>query len=493
MIYSECTIQVPRLSQLLSSLYKGKITTEHVQVLIRMMEKCLRNPSSCFCYGLNPQTVFQQMANVLKALVEPYGDLFINREELAPLLVFLSPENDLDLISTTLKIFSVLGTEKSECTKSSVPLESRNLELAHYIKNTCETLLFGKEQITLSTSLLKQIINFIQNNLPLSADSILTNYFLMAKEKLEGSANFSYSPYIALLGYLSPWLPLEHRNVLKSTISRKVVKDLLIKSSPTKENLEVTRLKCSTTNLSAEVFCKILGMKTIYRWLLSTQGEDLIVIGNTLRMLDAFLVHKGDLLDAGDLSDLERAALRLTAGRCILKICGSKNALKQLNPNLIHNLSQLMMDENAEVREKFGSKLYKDLCPRESTLSSLFLSFLALGILDPEEFLQQRAMQHIEQFCQSKRQEWDEQCLFWLIPLLANAPSQWILPRNDKDSMLDWPPNVLAQQRIRLAIWSIIAPMLPPQPKITIARIQHIVQKIKNSEDGMSLDCNSNV
>lgn len=72
------------------------------------------------------------------------------------------------------------------------------------------------------------------------------------------------------------------------------MKELLVKeSSEGKESIEGDW--CSEADLPMETRCKIEGLKTMARWLLGLKKDELSA-QKTFRMLNAFILHKGDLL-----------------------------------------------------------------------------------------------------------------------------------------------------------------------------------------------------
>jgi sister chromatid cohesion protein PDS5 len=52
---------------------------------------------------------------------------------------------------------------------------------------------------------------------------------------------------------------------------------------------------CAEADLPFETRCKVEGLKTMARWLLGLKRDELSA-QKTFRMLNAFIVHKGDLL-----------------------------------------------------------------------------------------------------------------------------------------------------------------------------------------------------
>lgn len=78
------------------------------------------------------------------------------------------------------------------------------------------------------------------------------------------------------------------------------------------------------------------------RWLLGLK-TDVLSAQKTFRMLNAFVVNKGDLLQQGRLSKAEMSWLRLQAGCSMLKICEQKGVGDQFTAEQFYNLSQLMV------------------------------------------------------------------------------------------------------------------------------------------------------
>lgn len=72
------------------------------------------------------------------------------------------------------------------------------------------------------------------------------------------------------------------------------MKELLVKeSSEGREYVEGDW--CSESDLPMETRCKVEGLKTMARWLLGLKRDELSA-QKTFRMLNAFILHKGDLL-----------------------------------------------------------------------------------------------------------------------------------------------------------------------------------------------------
>lgn len=99
---------------------------------------------------------------------------------------------------------------------------------------------------------------------------------------------------------------------------------------------------CREDQLPEETRCRLEGLKCMARWLLGLK-TDVLSAQKTFRMLNAFVVNKGDLLQQGRLSKAEMSWLRLQAGCSMLKICEQKGVGDQFTAEQFYNLSQLMV------------------------------------------------------------------------------------------------------------------------------------------------------
>ena len=120
-----------------------------------------------------------------------------------------------------------------------------------------------------------------------------------------------------------------------------IVKELLVKetSEPTHE-LESDW--CREDELPEETRCRLEGLKCMARWLLGLKN-DALSAQKTFRMLNAFILNKGDLLQQNKLSKSEMSWLRLQAGCSMLKICEQKGVGDQYTAEQFYNLSLLMI------------------------------------------------------------------------------------------------------------------------------------------------------
>lgn len=165
-------------------------------------------------------------------------------------------------------------------------------------------------------------------------------------ESFKTSLNPEHAHYrtaIVALGHVAYNLPEKYQVQIKNIISRKIVKDLLVKDSSSVDKLKQSTEKwCNEEDLPEETKCKVEGLKTMARWLLGLK-QDVLSAQKTFRMLNAFIKQKGDLLEQGNLSAAQMSWLRLSAGTAMLKICEQKGVGDQFTAEQFYNLSQLMV------------------------------------------------------------------------------------------------------------------------------------------------------
>lgn len=210
-------------------------------------------------------------------------------------------------------------------------------------------------------------------------------------------SNDHYRTAIVSLGHIACNLPEKYNIQFKNIISRKIVKELLVKDVPLDRD-DVPNLDwCEEDELPEDTRCRVEGLKAMARWLLGLK-KDVLSAQKTFRMLNAFIKQKGDLLEQNRLSTAEKSWLRLSAGKAMLKICEQSGVGDQFTPDQFYNLSQLMVDEVDEVREIFVRKLHKGLSKAvpPKCLSVEFMGCYALGGREKNVKLLQQIKMNIE-------------------------------------------------------------------------------------------------
>ena len=178
------------------------------------------------------------------------------------------------------------------------------------------------------------------------------------KENLNGEKNRQYLTAIVALGHLAFHLPDKFPVQIKNLVSRKIVKELMMKDHTAARG--GTESWSNLEDLCLETQCKLEGFKMMSRWLLGLKTDEMTA-QKTFRMLHAVIENNGDLLEEEKPNAAEKAWLRLGAGCAMLKICEQKGVGDQFTANQFYNLSRLAQDEVQQVREKFIFKLHKGL------------------------------------------------------------------------------------------------------------------------------------
>jgi sister-chromatid-cohesion protein PDS5 len=152
-----------------------------------------------------------------------------------------------------------------------------------------------------------------------------------------------YRTAIVAFGHIAYNLPERFNIPLKNIVSRKIVKDLLIGDLPERHEDDRTLGDwCDEEELPEEIRCRVEGLKAIARWLVGLK-DNVMAAQKTFRMLCAFISKTGDILDKGQLSEAEKAWLRVSAGNAMLKICEQKGVGDEYNAEQFLTLSSIMV------------------------------------------------------------------------------------------------------------------------------------------------------
>lgn len=238
------------------------------------------------------------------------------------------------------------------------------------------------------------------------------------------------------------------------------------------------------------------------RWLLGLK-QDTASAQKTFRMLNAFILHKGDLLQSGKISPAEMSWLRLSAGCAMLKVCEQKGVGDQYTAEQFYNLSQLMADEVKNVREIFATKLHKGLgrgLPNKC-LPLDFMGYYALAGRDPES----RIRTQIRQFMIAditKRREYVKSLTMGNSQSADKALSQ--LPHILPDYMLVFAIPVLAHDpalsrwddvqeltKAKQCLWFILEPLVTKAEYFSYGFYKTLIERMKNHKDALRPDDDS--
>lgn len=156
------------------------------------------------------------------------------------------------------------------------------------------------------------------------------------------STSEHYRTAIVSFGHIAYNLPERFNIPLKNIVSRKIVKELLIGDLQDSRDEKPEGNWCEEEELPEEIRCRVEGLKAIARWLVGMK-DNVMAAQKTFRMLNAFISKTGDILDKGQLSEAEKAWLRVSAGNAMLKICEQKGVGDEYNAEQFLTLSTLMV------------------------------------------------------------------------------------------------------------------------------------------------------
>ncbi|RZF48923.1 hypothetical protein LSTR_LSTR003303 [Laodelphax striatellus] len=405
--------------------------------LIKGVECCLQGGNLIEEIDLHPNTAGEKGLKLLNLLSSIFSPHFFREEIITKLMSFLEHDDE-NVAPYVLSIFRILGGKHK-------PIGEEFPEIANQLAPICKKF---AEAGTPKQA--KQAIRCIFANFPKLHDSIFGEILEKMKENLSCESQY-YRTAIVALGHIAYTLPLKYTAHIKNIVSRKIVKELLLKESGVSPIGQAhDRDWCSEDNLPDETRCKMDGLKTMARWLLGLK-EDAVSAQKTFRMLNVFITNKVDVFQTGRMSKAEMAWLRLTAGCAMLKICEQQGVGDQFSAEQFCQLSYLLLDEVPQVRERFLLKLHKGLnrgIPNKC-LPLDFMGFYALTGLWTDKRMKAMARQYLTSDI-TKRREYAK-------TLVGGAPASAIQPK-----VLNQLPNIIPDLMITFAM-----PVLAHCPNFT--------------------------
>uniref|UniRef100_A0A2P2I100 Androgen-induced proliferation inhibitor n=1 Tax=Hirondellea gigas TaxID=1518452 RepID=A0A2P2I100_9CRUS len=311
------------------------------------------------------------------------------------------------------------------------------------------------------------------------------------------SPNFRTS--VVSLGHIVYNIPDKFMVLVKNTVSRKIVKELLMRNQSSQSSRPVAASDDDEDQwseeecLSEETLVKIEGLKMMARWLLGLK-DDIISAQKTFRMLNAFILHKGDLLESGNMPAYEMSHLRLAAGASMLKICEQKGVGDQFTAEQFINLSRLMNDPCSEVRVRFSLKLHKGLARGipHKCLPLDFMGFYALAGLEKDKQLKNAIKQYMVADI-NKRREYIKS-----ITMSGGERAYSQLPHIMPDYMLVFAVPVLTHYaeftdvtdttqllQIKQCLWFILEPLITKNDAYCFGFYKALIEQMKNHKDAL--------
>lgn len=280
--------------------------------------------------GLQPEVAGQRGLKMLTVLSYVFSAHFQHNGILRHLITLLSFDEEY-VAPYILKVFTYLGRFK--------PLAIENQDVLEELAPICKDFAISGNPKQAKHAIRCMFVNTDAHD---SSMDVFADIVETLKTTLHPE-HPNYRTGIVALGHIAYNLPDKFQVQIKNLISRKIVKELLVKDTSTSEKaLPSDETWCTEDELPEETLCKVEGLKTMARWLLGLK-QDVLSAQKTFRMLNAFIKQRGDLLESGNLSPAEMSWLRLSAGTAMLRICEQKGVGDQFTHEQFYTLSQLMV------------------------------------------------------------------------------------------------------------------------------------------------------
>lgn len=367
------------IKMLLERVSSVMVDYESLKILISYVEECMRGSNLIEELGLDPQNAGERGLKMLMILAYVFPAHYFHADIISHLVRLVKTEDPM-----VLSVLTFLGKYKPVF--EHFPEVSDEHGLVPLCKEFAER---GNPKHA------KQAIRCLHINYGKSGFAEFNEILDKVRLNLVPESE-NYLTAIVAFGHIAQNLPDQFPVHIKNIVSRKIVKELLVKNSETESSLPSNEPWCTEEQLPFETRCKVEGLKAMARWLVGLKNDKLSA-QKTFRMLTAFITKKGDLLQTGKLSKAEMAWLRLAAGCAMLRICEQKGVGDQYFAEQFYTLSTLVNDETLEVRERFLNKLHKGLSrglPSKG-LPLDFMGFYALTALEENRRLKSMARQQM--------------------------------------------------------------------------------------------------
>ncbi|XP_064211687.1 sister chromatid cohesion protein PDS5 homolog B isoform X2 [Tribolium castaneum] len=493
------------VKMLLERISSVMIDHEAIKLLVGYVEDCLKGGNTIDEVGLHPATAGDRGLKLLVMLSVVFPCHFQYADVLEQLMELLKLEDE-NVAPLVLSVFTFLGKYRCLC------------EFFFYFRGLVFIYLFiPDEQFpdlmdalapicknlaqTGTPKQAKGAIHCIYKNMPALHEHLFPDILNSVKENL-GPTSPHYRTAIVTLGHIAFNVPERYKVQIKNIVSRKIVKELLVKEVGERDiDMSDSEIWCPEEELPEETRCKIEGLKAMARWLLGLK-QDTASAQKTFRMLNAFILHKGDLLQSGKLLKCEMSWLRLAAGCAMLKVCEQKGVGDQYTAEQFYNLSQLMVDEVKQVREIFAAKLHKGLSKGlpNKCLPLDFMGYYALAGRETESRLRttiknymvadiNRRRDYVKTLTMGTGQAdkamsqlpfiLPDYMLVFAVPILAHDPalSRW----DDVQDLI----------RAKQCLWFILEPLVTKSDYFSYGFYKSLIERMKNHKDAIRPDDDS--
>ncbi|GAB0090696.1 pds5 [Sergentomyia squamirostris] len=484
------------IKMLLERIASVMVDKASIEILVGLIEDCMHGGEAvCKEVGLPEESAGERGLKLLSVLAYVFSAHFQHTSILNHMISLLGSDHDY-AAPYILKAFTYLGRYKPLV--DSHPAELRNLipickEFAisgtpKQAKHAVRCLYVNMTPSTANNGGTDQVG---ENS---EIGDVFAEIIECLKYNLSPEQGKKYRTAIVCLGHIAYNIPDRFHVPIKNIISRRIVKELLVKDVAEDRKEVPIKNWCAEEELPEETRCKVEGLKTMARWLLGLK-KDVMSAQKTFRMLHAFIKQKGDLLEQGRLSPAEMSWLRLSAGTAMLKICEQKGVGDQFTAEQFYNLSQLMIDPVPEVREVFTKKLHKGLnkgIPHKC-LPLDFMGYYVLGGRETDKRLSQQIKSNIETDVMRRREYVKsfatvERAMSQLPHILPDYMLVFAVP------VLTHDPNFLRYddpvqlKQVEKCLWLILEPLITNKEFFCSGFYKNLVERMKHHKDALKKD-----
>jgi len=471
------------VKQLLERISSVMVDREAIQLLVKLVKESLENGDIVQELNLDVETASERGLRLLFVLSFVFPSHFLYKDIIKELLTMLG--NSADYVAPlVLHILSFIGKHK--------PINESFPDLQKILGQICAQF------IKLGTpKQAKQAVKcMFMNTKTENQEKVFSDILEVIKENLSGEKGKYYLTAIVALGHLAFHLPDKFPVQIKNLVSRKIVKELVMKDmTPARGGEE--QWTNDQGELCLETQCKLQGLKMMARWLLGLKNDE-VAAQKTYRMLNAIIENGGDLLEEGKPNPAEKSWLRLSAGCAMLKISEQKGVGDQFTSEQFYTLAKLVTDPVIQVREQFMAKLHKGLARGipNKCLPLDFMGMYALAGMEADKRLRGLTKSYMVADI-GKRREYMKTLMLSGGSEKASAELPHIMP----DYMLVFSVPLLTHdpaftcytdteylKRIRQALWFILEPLMLKNENYSFGFYQELIQKMKNMKDALKAD-----
>jgi sister-chromatid-cohesion protein PDS5 len=238
------------IKQLLERISSVMIDREAIQILVKLVQEALNGGDIVEELGLNPETAGERGLRLLFVLSFVFPSHFVYPDVIHELLSMMGNERDC-VAPLVLSILSFVGKHK--------PISEQFPQLQELLCKICLQFVKLGTKKQAKQAVKCMFLNTVTEN----QDVVFAAILDAIKENLNGAKNRNYLTAIVALGHLAFYLPDKFPVQVKNLVSRKIVKELVMKDVTAARG--GTEEWCSEEELCLETQCKMEGMKVRHR------------------------------------------------------------------------------------------------------------------------------------------------------------------------------------------------------------------------------------